>query len=203
MTQIFLYSFPFWFSTGYWIYYNSLSCTVGPCCLSILHIIVCICYTKLIGKDCDARKDGRQKEKGTTEAETVGLHHQLNGHQFEQAPGVGDGQGTLLCCSLWCHKELDMTERLDWTELIPSSQSLFPTPTLLLGNHKSVFYVCKSVSISKISLFASYFRFHIKVFLVFCGTSILFSECWALSQLFHSPLSLSSRGFLVPLHFLP
>ena len=45
-----------------------------------------------------------------TEDEMVGWHHQLNGHEFEQALGVGDGQGGLTCYSLWCHKELDMTE---------------------------------------------------------------------------------------------
>ena len=66
----------------------------------------------LIRKDPYAGKDWRQKEKGTTENEMVGWHHRLNGHEFEQAPGVGDGQGSLVCCSPWCHKELDMTERL-------------------------------------------------------------------------------------------
>ena len=46
----------------------------------------------------------------------VGWHHQLNGHEFEQSSGVGDGQGSLACCSPWSHKETDMTERLNWTE---------------------------------------------------------------------------------------
>ena len=45
-----------------------------------------------------------------TEDEMVGWHHQLNGHNFEEAPGVGDGQGSLECCSPRSHKELDMTE---------------------------------------------------------------------------------------------
>ena len=49
-------------------------------------------------------------EKGTTEDEMVGWHHRLNGHESEQAAGVGDGQGSLVCCSPWGHKELDMTE---------------------------------------------------------------------------------------------
>ena len=71
----------------------------------------------LIGKDPDAGKDWRQEEKGTTEDKTVGWHYQLNGHEFEQAPGVGDRQGSLVCCSPWGHKELDMTEQLNWTEL--------------------------------------------------------------------------------------
>ena len=46
----------------------------------------------------------------------VGWHHQLDGHEFEQAPGVGDGQGSLALCSPWGHKESDMTERLILTE---------------------------------------------------------------------------------------
>ena len=46
-----------------------------------------------------AGKDRRQEEKGTTEDEMVGWHHRLDGHEFEQAPGVGDGQGGLACCS--------------------------------------------------------------------------------------------------------
>ena len=48
-----------------------------------------------------------------TEDEIVGWHHQLNGHEFEQAPGVGEGQGSLAYCSLWGCKESDMTERLN------------------------------------------------------------------------------------------
>ena len=68
-------------------------------------------------KDPDAGKDWRQEEKGTTEDKMVGWHHWLNEHEFEQAPGVGDGQGSLACCSPWGCKELDMTERLTWTEL--------------------------------------------------------------------------------------
>ena len=67
----------------------------------------------LIGKDPDAGKDWRQEEKGMTEDEMVGWHHVLNGPEFEQAPGVGDGQGSLACYSPWSHKESDMTE-LNW-----------------------------------------------------------------------------------------
>jgi len=70
----------------------------------------------LIGKDPDAGKDWRQ-EKGMTEDETVGWHQQLNGHEFDQASGVGDGQGSLVCWSPWGHKESDRTELLNWTEL--------------------------------------------------------------------------------------
>ena len=50
-----------------------------------------------------------QEEKGMTEDEMVGWHHQTNGQEFEEALGVGDGQGSLVCCSLWGRKELDMT----------------------------------------------------------------------------------------------
>ena len=82
----------------------------------------------LIWKELDAGKDWRQEEKGTTEEEMVGWHHWLNGHEFEQAPGVDDGQGSLACCSPWGCKELDTTERLNWTEVpgnwVPSLVSL-------------------------------------------------------------------------------
>ena len=70
----------------------------------------------LICKDPDAGKDWRQ-EKGKTEDEMVGCHHWLDGHEFEQAPGFGDGQGSLACCSPWGCKELYTTERLNWTAL--------------------------------------------------------------------------------------
>ena len=72
----------------------------------------------LVGKDPDAGRDWGQEEKGTTEDEMAGWHHQLDGHEFESTPGVGDGQGGMACCDSWGHKELDTTERLNWTELI-------------------------------------------------------------------------------------
>ena len=71
----------------------------------------------LLGKDPDSGKDWRQ-EKGMTEDEMVGWHQWLNGHEFEQAPGVGDGQGSLACCSPWGFKELDMTKWMNWTDLL-------------------------------------------------------------------------------------
>ena len=67
----------------------------------------------LIGKDPDAGKDRWQEVKGMAEDEMVGWHYQLNGHKFEQASGYDEGQGSLVCCSLWNLKELDMTERLN------------------------------------------------------------------------------------------
>ena len=72
----------------------------------------------LIGKDPDAGKDWRQEEKGTAEDKIVGWHPQLEGHEFEQALGVDDGQGSLACCSPWGHKESDMREWLNWTEVM-------------------------------------------------------------------------------------
>ena len=54
-----------------------------------------------------------EEEKGTTEDKMAGWHHQLNGHGFGWAPGVGDGQGGLVCCSSWGPKESDTTERLN------------------------------------------------------------------------------------------
>ena len=67
----------------------------------------------LIGKDSDAWKDWRQKEKEVTEDEMVGWHYWLSGHEFEQAPGDREGQGSLVCCSPWDRKESDMTEWLN------------------------------------------------------------------------------------------
>ena len=72
----------------------------------------------LIGKDSDAGKDWGQEEKGATEDEMVGWHHRLNGHGFWWTLGVGDGQGALACYNSWGHKDLDTTERLNWTELL-------------------------------------------------------------------------------------
>ena len=70
--------------------------------------------SQIIGKDLDVGKAWGQEEKRVTENELVGWHHWLNGHEFEQALGVGDGQGSLACCRPWFCKELDMTEQLKW-----------------------------------------------------------------------------------------
>ena len=74
----------------------------------------------LIGKDPDAGQDWRQEEKGTTEDEMVGWHHWLDGHEFEQALGFGDRQGSLACCSPWTQFTKNQTWLSDWTDwLIP------------------------------------------------------------------------------------
>ena len=71
----------------------------------------------LIGKDPDAGRDWGQEEKGMPEDEMVGWHYWLNEHWLGWILGVGDGQGGLVCWSLWCYIELDTTEWVNWTEL--------------------------------------------------------------------------------------
>ena len=78
----------------------------------------------VIWKDPDAGKDWR-REKGTTEDEIVGWHQWLSRHEFEKTPGVGDGQGGLVCCSPWGCKESDMAEWLNWTDWICSLICIF------------------------------------------------------------------------------
>ena len=79
----------------------------------------------LIGKDSDAGKDWRQEEKGMAEDEMVGWYLRLDGHEFEQPPGVSDGQGSLVYCSPWGCKESDTTEWLNWTEYCLSTISAY------------------------------------------------------------------------------
>ena len=96
--------------------------------------------SQLIGKDPDAGKDWRQEEKGTTEDETVGWHHQLNGHEFEQAPGDGEGQGSLVCCSPWGRKESQLTEWLNKNKF--SSVNVFESRVLALNQSPKELYLC-------------------------------------------------------------
>ena len=88
----------------------------------------------LIGKDPDAGKDWRREEKGMAEDEMAEWHHRLDGRECEWAPGLGDGQGGLACCDSRGRKGLDTTERLNWTELKSSPESL-----LLAGSTVSLF----------------------------------------------------------------
>ena len=78
----------------------------------------------LIGKDPYAGYSWRQEEKKQTEDEMVGWHHRLNGHKLEQAPGVGDEQGSLACYSPWGCKKSDMIEPLNWFELTEGNRHL-------------------------------------------------------------------------------
>ena len=66
--------------------------------------------SEVFGKDPDVGEDRGQEKKGATEDEMVGRHHRLNGHGFEQAPGAGEGQGSLVCCSPRGRKKSDTTE---------------------------------------------------------------------------------------------
>ena len=101
----------------------------------------------LIWKDPDAGKDWRQEEKGLTEDEMVRWHHQLNGQEFEQTPGVGGGQGSLACCSPWGHKELDTTEWLNWTDS--------GTVTFLIERHLSQWHLLSIVLLKGIATHSS------------------------------------------------
>ena len=85
-----------------------------------------------------------QEEKGTTEGEMVGWHHRLDGHEFEQALWVGDGQGSLTCCSPWGRKESDMTERLNWTNLMSGRifPKLYQLLSVILMLVFAYFYLC-------------------------------------------------------------
>ena len=70
-----------------------------------------------------------------TEDEMVGWHHQPDGHEFEQDPELGDGQGSLACCSTWGRKESDTTEQLNWLDYI--QQCVYVNPKLLIYSHVS------------------------------------------------------------------
>ena len=71
----------------------------------------------LIGEDSDSGRDWGQEEKGMTEDEMAGWYHGLDGRESEWTPGVGDGQGGLVCCDSWGRKESHTTERLNWTKV--------------------------------------------------------------------------------------
>ena len=86
----------------------------------------------LIWKDPDAGKDWRWEVKGLTEDEIVGWHHWLDGHEFEQGAGVGDGQGALVCCSPWGHRvRHGWVTELNWLNAMPSY-----APSPAQGNQK-------------------------------------------------------------------
>ena len=88
--------------------------------------------SQLTGKDPEAEKDWGQEEKGMTEDGMVGWHHWLNGHGFEQALGVGDGQGSLVCCHPWCCKKSDMNEWLNWTECPENTAGSYTLVALIM-----------------------------------------------------------------------
>ena len=88
----------------------------------------------LTGKDPEAGKDWGQEEKGMAVDEMVGWHHRLDGHRFGWTPGVGDGQGGLVCCGSHGSKESDTTEQLNWTEKL-KHYSTFKQTLWMLNIH--------------------------------------------------------------------
>ena len=116
------------------------------------------------------------------------MAHWLDGHEFEQAPGVGDGQGSLACCSPWGHKESDMTERLNWTELkctalprylISSSKSAGKTKTSSPTAVSRVSLPCQSAR-HMAGVFLPWFGFSQEIFLQvlkLCNLSVILKSC--------------------------
>ena len=86
-------------------------------------IIKLVAKCNILHTNSDAGRDWGQEEKGTTEDEMAGWHHWLGGYEFRWTLGDGDGQGGLACCNSWGCKELDTTERLNWTESIHTTLS--------------------------------------------------------------------------------
>ena len=93
-------------------------------CTPLISLLFFMLNYVTIGKDSDAGKEWRQEEKGTTEDEMVGWHHQLDGHEFEQAPAV-DWQGSLASCGP--RGATSRTQLSNQTELFMTSQNLFKT----------------------------------------------------------------------------
>ena len=137
-----------------------------------------------IWKDPDVAKDWRQ-EKGTTEDEMVGWHHRLNGHEFGWTPGVGDGQGGLVCCSSWGHKELDMTERLNWTDscfIMLTTVSLLPFPSLSFTPCPFLLILHFSLPFSLPSSFLSSSLFLVIPALFFCSSKSPTTMLWLINH---------------------
>ena len=123
------------------------------------------CKEWLLGKD---KKYWMWEEKGTTEDEMAGWHHWLDGCESEWTLGVGDGQGGLACCDSWGHKELDMTERLNWTELknlrdtpVWTKEDLVMVAQWLAAN---LFLLCEG-------------DFHIQCFVLTCASMLSHFSC--------------------------
>ena len=136
----------------------------------------------LISKDPGAGKDWRQDEKETTENEMVGWHHCLDGHEFEQVLGVGDGLGNLVCCSPWGCKELDMTEQ--WTELTERSLPLHSQSTLGGGRLVNVTFVFANFCLwSYTSIFPQRLRDSDIIFFLYYHFWLLYSKGTSLISL--------------------
>ena len=147
----------------------------------------------LIWKDLDFGKDWRQEEKGMTEDKMVGWPHWLDGHEFEQAPEVSDGQGSLACCSLCGHKDSDMTWGLDWTEFLgyghfnninsssPRTEHILPFLGIIfnfLSQCFVAFRICVSLSLYWLSLFLGIFFMWLQTGLLFYFHNDAYSSCF-------------------------
>ena len=124
--------------------------------LKLQHFCQMMPRTDSSGKDPDARKDWRQEEKGMTEDEMVGWHHRLNGHEFEQALGVGYGQGGLACYSPWGHKESDTTEPLNWTDLLDTFTHFNPILLQIHFEKQPLVWAVWALPVSPLELGTSY-----------------------------------------------
>ena len=120
----------------------------------------------LIEKDPDVGKDWRQKEKGMTRGWDDWMASLTNGHEFEQAPGVGDGQGSLVCCSPWGCKELDTIEWLNRTELIDIPQII---------NRRLMLYVIAPLYLLLMHAFLMPYAFNIKIITLFIDRRMIYS----------------------------
>ena len=117
----------------------------------------------LTGKNPDAGKDWKQKEKGATEDEMIGWHHRLHGHEFEQTPGSSEGQGCQSCCTPLDYKESDTTEQLNSNSKSPwTCSNSFELELLVMLSDHLTFY-------SSLLLLPSVFT-SIRVFFQFVGS---------------------------------
>ena len=147
----------------------------------------------LIGKDSDVGKAWRQEEKRTTEDEMAGWHHRLDGHEFEQALGLGDGQGSLTCCRPWGHKESDRIEQLNWTGL-----NHFISLVRKLRSRKYQWFVTSAYYFFFLKIYLI-FNWRIKPlqnFVAFCQTSMWITHRYICM----SPPSWTSLPFPSPAH---
>ena len=115
--------------------------------------------SQLIGKDPDAGKDWKQEVKGTTEYEMVEWHHWLNGHKFEQAPGDGEGQGNLACCSPWGHKQ---TRQSDWIITVNKACPIFTTWGSLFPLNRITYFFYGSLNPQQMLVFGFVIISHYK-----------------------------------------
>jgi len=117
-------------------------------------------------KNPDGQINWRQEEKGTTEDEIVGWHHQLNGHEFEQTPGDGDGPKSLACCSPWGNKDSDMTEQLNSNIWSSPGRSWYMTQiSWIVSLVSTVFNFSKEV-MSRFIYFLGFFFFFFFLLLI-------------------------------------